>query len=141
MIETVKDEQFNGILQKHLKEIRYHLRHSREWILRLGDGTEESHRRVQNAVDEIWMYTGEMFELDETDTLSIKNNLFIDVTLHRTDWKNLVEKVFEEATLEVPNDDQYMFSGSRQGRHTEYLGKLLAEMQFLRRSYPDAEWK
>ncbi|MDZ7719613.1 MAG: 1,2-phenylacetyl-CoA epoxidase subunit PaaC [Balneolaceae bacterium] len=141
LIQTVEDEQLNGMLQKHFKEIKYHLRHSREWVLRLGDGTEESHKRIQNAFDEIWMYTGELFDLDEADQAAIEQRLFVDVTAFRNEWKSLVNEVLKEATLNVPDDDQYMFSGARQGRHTEYLGRLLAEMQFLRRSYPDAEWK
>lgn len=141
LIETVEDEQFNGMLQKHYKEIKYHLRHSREWVLRLGDGTEESHKRIQNAFDEIWMYTGELFDLDETDQEAVSQNLFVDTTSFKNEWKKMIDDVLEEATLRVPDDDQYMFSGARQGRHTEYLGRLLSEMQFLRRSYPDADWK
>lgn len=141
LIETVEDEQFKGMIQKHFKEIRYHLRHSREWVFRLGDGTDESHRRIQDAFDEIWMYTGELFELDEVGQEAVNQNFFADVTSLKDSWKSLVDEVLEEATLEVPDNDQYMFSGARQGRHTEYLGRLLSEMQFLRRSYPDAEWK
>ena len=141
LIDTVEDEQFNGMLQKHFKEIKYHLRHSREWVLRLGDGTEESHRRIQDAFDEIWMYTGELFDLYDADREAIKQNVFVDVTEFKGEWKELVNSTLEEATLTVPDYDQYMFSGSRQGRHTEHLGPLLAQMQFLRRSYPDAEWK
>lgn len=141
LIETVDDEQFNGMLRKHFKEIKYHLRHSREWVLRLGDGTEESHQRIQDAFNEIWMYTGELFDLDETDQIAIIENLFVEVDSFKDEWRSLVDDVLEEATLEVPDDDQYMFSGSRQGRHTEHLGRLLSEMQFLRRSYPNAEWK
>lgn len=141
LIEIVDDEQFKGMLQKHFKEIKYHLRHSREWVLRLGDGTEESHLRIQDAFDEIWMYTGEMFDQDEKDRAAIEHHLFVDVSLFKKEWKKLVDETLEEATLTVPDDDQYMYSGSRQGRHTEHLGHLLAQMQFLRRSYPDAEWK
>lgn len=141
LIEIVEDEQFKGMLQKHLKEIKYHLRHSREWIFRLGDGTEESHNRLQNAFEEMWMYTGEMFDMDDADRVAIKHNLFVDVTSFQNEWKDLVNSTLEEATLTVPDNDQYMFSGSRRGRHTEHLGHLLAQMQFLRRSYPDAEWK
>lgn len=141
LIEIVEDEQVKGRLQKHFKEIKYHLRHSREWILRLGDGTDESHNRLQNAFEEMWMYTGELFDMDDTDRVAIKHNLFVDVTSFQNEWKALVNSTLEEATLTVPDDDQYMFSGSRQGRHTEHLGHLLAQMQFLRRSYPDAEWK
>lgn len=141
LIENVEDEQFNGMLQKHFKEIKYHLRHSREWILRLGDGTEESHRRIQDAFDEIWMYTGELFDMDEAADAAANENLFVNTEDLRDDWKTIVDVALNEATLSVPSDDQYMFEGSRQGRHTEHLGRLLAEMQFLRRSYPDAEWK
>ena len=141
LIESIDDEQFNGMLQKHLKEIKYHLRHSREWVFRLGDGTEESHNRIQEAFDEIWMYTGEMFDLDEYDQVAIQQKLYVDVTSFKTEWKNLVNETLEEATLNVPDYEQYMFSGSRIGKHTEHLGPLLAQMQFLRRSYPDADWK
>lgn len=141
LIKTIEDEQLNGMIQKHFKEIKYHLRHSREWVLRLGDGTEESHQRIQDAFDEIWMYTGELFDQDEIDQSAINHNLFVDVTMFRNKWKSLVDDVVTEATLEVPDDDQYMFSGARRGRHTEYLGRLLSEMQFVRRSYPNAEWK
>jgi len=141
LINTVDDEQFKGMLQKHLKEIKYHLRHSREWVLRLGDGTEESHKRIQDAFDEIWMYTGELFDMDEADEAAVKHNLFSDVKSLKFEWKKIIDETLEEATLKVPDDEQYMFSGSRQGRHTEHLGPLLAQMQFLRRSYPDAVWK
>lgn len=141
LINTVDDEQFKGMLQKHLKEIKYHLRHSREWVLRLGDGTEESHKRIQDAFDEIWMYTGELFDMDEADEAAVKHNLFSDVKSLKSEWKKIIDETLEEATLKVPDDEQYMFSGSRQGRHTEHLGPLLAQMQFLRRSYPDAVWK
>lgn len=141
LIEVVDDEQFNGMLQKHFKEIKYHLRHSREWVLRLGDGTEESHQKIQEAFDEIWMYSGELFDMDEADQVAIQKNLFVDTSDFREEWEKLVVDTLEEATLNVPDMEQYMFSGSRQGRHTEHLGRLLAEMQFLRRSYPDAEWK
>tara|TARA_R100001143_G_scaffold4167_1_gene6986 strand:- start:15909 stop:16697 length:789 start_codon:yes stop_codon:yes gene_type:complete len=141
LIKTVKDEQFNGMLQKHFKEIKYHLRHSREWVLRLGDGTEESHRRIQEAIDEIWMYTGEFFHLDDIDKAAISFNLYTDTSAFKKEWESLVFGTFEEATLQKPDNDQYMFEGARSGRHTEYLGPLLAQMQFLRRSHPEAEWK
>jgi ring-1,2-phenylacetyl-CoA epoxidase subunit PaaC len=141
LISTVDDEQFKGMLQKHLKEIKYHLRHSREWVFRLGDGTDESHERIQNAFDEIWMYTGELFDMDEADEAAVKHNLFLDVKSLKPEWKKLIDETLEEATLNVPDDEQYMYSGARHGRHTEHLGPLLAQMQFVRRSYPDAEWK
>jgi ring-1,2-phenylacetyl-CoA epoxidase subunit PaaC len=141
LTEKADDEQFRGMLNKHFKEIQYHYRHSREWVLRLGDGTEESHKRIQEAFDELWMYTGELFEQDEAMSAAVEHNLFLDVSELKAEWLKLVGETLEEATLTLPDDEQYMYSGSRSGRHTEHLGRLLAEMQFLRRSYPDGEWK
>lgn len=140
-LKNAKNEQFSGMVNKHLKEIKYHLRHTREWVLRLGDGTEESHRRIQEAFDELWMYTGEFFDTDEVDEMMISEGLGVNPNDFRSDWKKMVEEILTEATLTVPDWDQYMMSGSRKGIHTEHLGHLLAQMQFLRRSYPDAEWK
>lgn len=140
-LKDTADEQFSGMVDKHLKEIKYHLRHSREWTFRLGDGTEESHERIQQAFDELWTYTDEMFYMDETDEFLIGENLAVDLSSFKDDWKKLVTEVLEEATLEVPDFDQFMQSGGRKGMHTEHLGPLLAEMQHLRRSYPDAQWE
>jgi len=140
-LKNSDDEQFSGIIQKHLKEIKYHLRHSREWVLRLGDGTEESHQRIQEAFDDIWMYTGEFFDMDEVDEIAVKHGIGTDSTGFRNSWKELVVTTMEDATLDVPDFDQYMQEGGRQGFHTEHLGHILAQMQFLRRSYPDGEWK
>ncbi|HKK46701.1 MAG TPA: 1,2-phenylacetyl-CoA epoxidase subunit PaaC [Balneolaceae bacterium] len=135
------DDQFSGMARKHLKEVKYHLRHSREWVFRLGDGTEESHRRTQTAFDELWTYIGEFFYTDEADELLQNEGLAADTNSFHSEWKNLVTDVLEKATLEVPDWDQYMAEGGRKGLHTEYLGHLLAEMQHLRRSYPDAKWE
>lgn len=140
-LKDADDEQFAGMINKHLKEIKYHLRHSREWVLRLGDGTDESHHRIQGAFDELWTYTGGMFFMDEVDEVMRSENLGADVASFKNEWEKLVSEVLEEATLEVPDFDQYMAEGGRNGRHTEHLGHLLAEMQHLRRSYPDAEWE
>ena len=135
------DEQLSGMAGKHLKEVKYHLRHSKQWVLRLGDGTDESHERMQNAFDDIWTYTGELFYQDEVDEFLQNENLAADSTEFKSDWKELVTETLNEATLEVPDFDQFMAEGSRNGIHTEYLGPLLAEMQHLRRSYPDAKWE
>lgn len=140
-LREVDDEQFGGMAAKHYKEIRYHLRHSREWVLRLGDGTGDSHERVQQAFDDLWTYTDELFYMDEVDRLLIDENLGVDLESFRQDWRDLVVDTLEEATLDVPDFDQYMAEGGRNGMHTEHLGHLLAEMQHLRRSYPDAEWE
>ncbi|HMB98611.1 MAG TPA: 1,2-phenylacetyl-CoA epoxidase subunit PaaC, partial [Balneolaceae bacterium] len=140
-LKDSEDEQFAGIIKKHLKEIKYHLRHSREWVLRLGDGTEESHQKIQTAFDDIWMYTGELFDMDDVDKMAVKHGIGADSSGFHNDWKELVVNTMEEATLKVPDFNQYMQEGGRRGFHTEYLGHLLAQMQFLRRSYPDGEWK
>lgn len=140
-LKDVKDEQLNGMMNKHLKEIKYHLRHSRDWVLRLGDGTEESHKRMQDAMDELWMYIGELFYMDEVDETIIKEGNAVDTSTFKDEWKKLVEETLTEATLTIPDWEQFMMSGSRNGMHTEHLGHMLAQMQFLRRSHPDAVWK
>ncbi|WP_138429080.1 1,2-phenylacetyl-CoA epoxidase subunit PaaC [Fodinibius saliphilus] len=140
-LSEVDDEQFAGMIKKHLKEVKYHLRHSREWVLRLGDGTEESHERIQNSFDDIWTYVGELFYQDEVDEFLQEHKLAPDTASFKDEWKELVEGSLKEATLEVPDWDQYMVTGSRDGLHTEHLGHLLAEMQHLRRSYPDGNWQ
>ncbi|MDX1638954.1 MAG: 1,2-phenylacetyl-CoA epoxidase subunit PaaC [Balneolaceae bacterium] len=140
-LSDIDDEQLGGIVGKHLKEIKYHLRHSREWVLRLGDGTEESHLRIQEAFDELWMYTDAMFYMNEVDETLISEQLAVDLESLRPAWKETVIEVLEEATLQVPDFDQHMVGGGRNGFHTEHLGHLLAEMQHLRRSYPDADWE
>lgn len=141
LLSDVDDEQFSGIIEKHFKEVKYHLRHSREWVLRLGDGTDESHERIQNAFDELWTYTGELFYQDRVDELLQDEGLGADTESFQSGWKSLVVDTLKEATLEVPDFDQFMAEGGRKGLHTEYLGPLLAEMQHLRRSYPDADWE
>lgn len=140
-LKEAEDEQFRGMIEKHLKEIKYHLRHSREWVLRLGDGTEESHERIQSAFNELWTYIGEFFFMDEIDELMIEEGLGTDTSSFKEEWKKLVMETLEEATLDVPDFDQFMATGGRKGLHTEHLGPLLAEMQHLRRSYPDAVWE
>lgn len=135
------DEQLAGICAKHLKETKYHLRHSREWVYRLGDGTDESHERIQDAFDRLWTYTDALFYMDEADNVLAADNLAVDLEALRPKWKRHVAEVLEQATLELPDFDQYMAEGGRKGLHTEHLGHLLAEMQFLRRSYPDADWE
>ncbi len=140
-LKNAADEQLRGLLNKHLKEIKYHLRHSRDWVLRLGDGTEESHHKIQEAFDEIWMYTGELFYMDDVDQTLINDGNGVALDSFYNEWKKLVTETLEEATLTVPDWDQFMISGSRLGSHTEHLGHILAQMQFLRRSHPEAEWK
>jgi len=140
-LTEVTDNQLGGMASKHLKEVKYHLRHSKQWVLRLGDGTGESHRRIQDAFDELWTYTGELFYQNEIDEFLQGKELAADSAEFKSGWKELVVGTLEEATLDVPDFEQFMTEGSRKGLHTEYLGPLLAEMQHLRRSYPDANWE
>jgi ring-1,2-phenylacetyl-CoA epoxidase subunit PaaC len=131
-LQRAAHSELAGIAAKAHKEARYHVRHSGEWVLRLGDGTEESHRRAQTALDELWPYTGELYAADEID------RLFADAALEPA-WREVVSDVVGRATLRLPADG-YMHSGGRHGRHTEHLGHLLDEMQILARSHPGAKW-
>jgi ring-1,2-phenylacetyl-CoA epoxidase subunit PaaC len=128
-----------GVAAKALKETRYHVRHTGEWVLMLGDGTGESHARAQQAVDELWRFTGELFMEDEVDAALARAGIAPALAPLEPRWRSQVEEVLRRATLRVPQVD-YMQRGGRQGRHTEHLGHLLAEMQILARSFPGAAW-
>ncbi len=128
-----------GIAAKALKEASYHTRHSGEWVIMLGDGTEESHRRAQDALDDLWRYTGELFLMDDVDHAMFEAGIGADVRALETPWRSRVADVMHRATLQLPTGG-YMQRGGRQGRHTEHLGHLLAEMQIVARSYPGASW-
>ena len=133
------DEGISVIAARAVKEVRYHLRHSSQWLIRLGDGTEESHRRVQQSLDDLWKFTGEMFSPDELDDemRAAFNGPHLEVV--ETRWRENVSTIIAQATLSMP-DDQWMASGGKEGRHSEHLGFLLAEMQYLQRTYPGATW-
>jgi ring-1,2-phenylacetyl-CoA epoxidase subunit PaaC len=134
-----KDATLAAIAAKAVKEMAYHLRHSAEWTIRLGDGTDESHARAQDAVNELWPYTGEMFEVDQIERALVEAGIAVDPTALRMNWNNTIEQVLSEATLTRPGD-AYMQSGGRAGRHSEHLGHILAELQFVQRAYPGATW-
>ena len=133
------DSELAGIAAKAEKECVYHLRHSSEWVIRLGDGTRESRERMQRAIDDIWMFTGEMFEVDESDRAMIAAGISVDASKLLLAWNETINDVLAEATIKRPADG-WMISGGRQGTHTEHLGHMLAQMQFLRRAYPGATW-
>jgi ring-1,2-phenylacetyl-CoA epoxidase subunit PaaC len=134
-----RDETLAAVAAKAEKEAAYHLRHAGEWLIRLGDGTDESHRRAQDALNELWPYTGEMFAVDgETEAL-IAAGIAIDPARLRSEWERTVAELLARATLARPTDG-WMQEGGRRGRHSEHLGHLLAEMQFLQRAYPGAVW-
>lgn len=138
-LQKSKDETLAAIAAKALKEITYHLRHTSKWIIRLGDGTDVSNTKVQTAINELYRFTGELFEMDEVDALLISENIAFDLSKLQASWTSKVKEVIAEAKLELPND-VYMQRGGKKGIHTENLGFLLAEMQHLHRAFPGAQW-
>ncbi len=133
------DERLAGIAAKALKEARYHLRHTSSWVVRLGDGTDESHRRMQDAIDAMWRFTGELFEAADLDRQMAAEGVGVDPATLRQAWDAKVDEVLAEATLQRP-DDPYQATGGRGGMHTEHLGHLLAEMQWMQRTHPELQW-
>lgn len=137
------DERIAAIAAKAIKEVRYHVERSADWVIRLGDGTLESHARMQAAIDALWMYTGEMFAADATERALADARIAADVQALRAPWIAAVRATFAEATLTVPADEWMQGGrsrGGKQGVHTEHLSRLLAEMQILPRSCPGAVW-
>ncbi|MEO8822473.1 MAG: 1,2-phenylacetyl-CoA epoxidase subunit PaaC [Ginsengibacter sp.] len=133
-----KHEQLSAIAEKSLKEVTYHVRWSGGWIIRLGDGTEESKQRMEKAISNLWPYTDEMFSPSIFEE-NLKDSISIDVSIIKNDWLEKVKSIFTEATLSVP-EGGWMQSGGKSGAHTEHLGYILAEMQFMQRAYPGLEW-
>ena len=138
-LEKSKDETLSALATKSLKEVSYHLRHSSNWVIRLGDGTQESKDKIQKSLNNIWKYTGEFFEMDELDKKMLKEKIGVNNKNLKKDWDKLVDETLIKAKLKRP-EDGYMMTGSRKGIHTEMLGKILSEMQYLPRAYPDAKW-
>ena len=134
-----KDATLAAIAAKSEKESAYHLRHTSEWMIRLGDGTEESHRRAQTAIDDLWAFTGELFHADESDAALISSGVAIDPEGLRGLWMDTVSNVLSVATLKRPASD-WMQKGGRTGNHTEHLGHLLSELQSMQRTFPNATW-
>lgn len=128
------DEQIAAIAAKSLKETTYHLRWSSEWVIRLGDGTEQSHSRMKKAMDQLWSYTGEMFE-----PVDYEKQTGIDFSLLKEKWLQKLDSVFSQAGLTIP-EKTFMQSGGKSGSHTEHMGYILTELQYLQRSYPGATW-
>ena len=133
------DKQLAAIADKSLKETRYHLKHSSEWIIRLGDGTEESHTRVQNSLDILWRYSFELFYSDEVETELTASGILPDLSGIRSEWEATVNSVFQQATITIPSHN-WKFEGGRLGRHSEHFGHLLSELQYMQRAYPNSQW-
>lgn len=138
-LTSSKDEQLAAIAEKSLKETKYHLKHSSEWVIRLGDGTEESNRRVQEAVDTLWRYTADLFYSDEVDAELVAAGIVSDLAQIRSEWEQTVNHVFHLANLNKPTNN-WKQEGGRKGMHSEHLGYILAEMQYVQRAYPNMEW-
>lgn len=138
-LKNSTDARLSAIAGKAEKETTYHLRRGREWMLRLGDGTTESHERMQKALDELWGYTAELFEVDALEESLISEGVAVDSRLLREQWLSTVSTTLGEATLQVPTT-AWSVNGGRTGYHTESLGYLLAELQFMQRAYPGLRW-
>ncbi len=133
------DETLAAIAAKSLKEVEYHLRHSSEWLIRLGDGTQESHRRSQDALEELWGYASELFEMDALAEEILDCGIAVDAAALKAEWDATVNAVLERAALTRPADS-WSQSGGRSGRHSEHLGHILSELQYMQRTYPGLSW-
>jgi len=138
-LQDSSNRQVAEIAEKAAKEVAYHLERSADLVIRLGDGTPESHRRMKEALDDIWPYAGEMFDADDVDAAMAEAGVAPTVASLRAEWDRTVAEVLNEATLDRP-ESNFFHKGGKRGRHTEHMGFLLAEMQFLQRAYPDATW-
>lgn len=139
-LQNSSDTQLAAIAEKSLKEVTYHLRWSSEWVIRLGDGTEESKDRMLAAIDELWRYTGELFTPASYEVAAADKGFGVNIVLIKETWNSKVRSIFEEAGLPFPKENIYMQLGGKDGVHTEHLGYILAELQYLQRTYPGCEW-
>ena len=133
------DSRLAAIAGKAIKESEYHLRRSEEWMMRLGDSTQESHRRLQSAVDELWRFTGELFDQDSHERELVADGVAVDTRALEADWNQTITATMSKISIEIPKDELQV-TGGREGKHTEFLGFLLSELQFLQRAYPGLEW-
>ena len=138
-MQRSRDQRLAEIAAKAVKEMTYHLRHASEWVIRLGDGTEDSHARAQTALDELWMYTGEMFHVSGDERALTAEGIAADRAAIKPAWDQTINRVLREATLKRPRDG-WMQTGGRTRQHTEHLGRLLAEMQVIHRAHPGVTW-
>ena len=138
-LQNSANKQLSAIAEKSLKETKYHLKHSSEWVIRLGDGTEESHQRIQESLNTLWRYSSELFYTDEVDATLLSQGIITDIAEIRTEWEATVKNVFEEATLHIPTNN-WKQEGGRKGMHSENMGYILAELQYMQRAYPNMEW-
>lgn len=138
-LQNSSDKQLAAIAEKSLKETKYHLKHSSEWVIRLGDGTEESHNRIQDSLNTLWRYTSELFYSDEVDVEMQKLGIAPNMSEVYDDFNSTVHHVLAEATLQIPTNN-WKHEGGRKGLHSEHMGHILAELQYMQRAYPNMEW-
>lgn len=138
-LQNSADETLAAIARKGIKEVSYHKRFSGDWVKRLGDGTEVSHQKMQTAIDELWRYTNELFELTEADKAMIERGIGVDVSGFKDAFYEEVSHLLTETTIEVP-ESKYFSSGGKKGIHTEHMGYILADMQYMQRAYPNMKW-
>jgi ring-1,2-phenylacetyl-CoA epoxidase subunit PaaC len=138
-LQNSKDETLSAIAKKSIKEVSYHTRFSSDWIRRLGDGTEESHNRIQTAINDLWIFTNELFYQTEDDKVMVSEGIGVDLTLFKASYYKKVNNVLEEATLQTPVIE-YFQKGGKQGIHSEHMGYILTELQFMQRTYPNMIW-
>jgi ring-1,2-phenylacetyl-CoA epoxidase subunit PaaC len=139
-LQKSKNETLAAFATKAIKETAYHLRHCSEWVIRLGDGTEESKQRMQKGIDNLWKYTGDLFATTASEAQLAKDGIIPDVASLKSKWYDAVKSVVTQATLTMPDANAFMQSGSREGRHTEHLSYIVGEMQAVTRVYPGAKW-
>lgn len=133
------DKHLAAIAEKSLKETKYHLKHSSEWVIRLGDGTEESNARIQDSLNTLWRYTNELFFTDEVDAELVEKGIVPSLQEIQNEWNATVTAVLTEATLTIPTNN-WKQEGGRKGLHSEHLGYILAELQYMQRAYPNMQW-
>lgn len=138
-LKKSKDSTLAALADKSFKEVTYHLRHSREWTYRLGDGTEESHLRMQQAIDNLWLFTGDLFTTNTVDDELLKAGVGVDMNTVKKNWEEMIAEILSKAILNKPQS-AYFVTGGIDGKHSEHLGHMLSEMQILPRSFPGAEW-
>ncbi len=138
-LQHSSDKHLAAIAEKSLKETKYHLKHSSEWVIRLGDGTEESNARIQDSLNTLWRYTNELFFTDEVDAELVEKGIVPSLQEIQNQWNATVTAVLTEATLTIPTNN-WKQEGGRKGLHSEHLGYILAELQYMQRAYPNMQW-
>jgi ring-1,2-phenylacetyl-CoA epoxidase subunit PaaC len=138
-LQNSKDKTLQAIAKKSIKEVTYHVRFSSDWIIRLGDGTQESNEKMQNAINDLWTFTDELFHQTEADIVMVNEKIGVDVTLLKDSFYKKVNEILDEATLKTP-ESKYFQKGGKLGIHSEHMGYLLADMQYMQRSFPNMSW-